>query len=221
VEKMSQRLIRRNIPLILTFITGMIVTIDWFVRWDPLQTLTAGIMNFQIVMTAFMMGFAGVNLIINHTRRIQRNMRQNSYIDVLASVCLLAGLFIWTLVGIGLGDQSSQYKWLYTSFNLPLSSTAYAATLFYLASATYRVLRVRSTETAILLGISLFVIAGNMPLFVTWWNGFQVGKTWISDILVNASYRAITIGVGLGGVLMGVRTLLAMETGYLGRAIED
>jgi hypothetical protein len=172
-------------------------------------------------MTAFMMGFAGVNLIINHTRRIQRNMRQNSYIDVLASVCLLAGLFIWTLVGIGLGDQSSQYQWLYTSFNLPLSSTAYAATLFYLASATYRVLRVRSTETAILLGISLFVIAGNMPLFVTWWNGFQVGKTWISDILVNASYRAITIGVGLGGVLMGVRTLLAMETGYLGRAVED
>jgi hypothetical protein len=178
-------------------------------------------MNFQIVMTAFMMGFAGVNLIINHSRRIQRNMRQNSYIDVLASVCLLGGLFIWTLVGIGLGDQSSQYKWLYTSFNLPLSSTAYAATLFYLASATYRVLRVRSTETAILLGISLFVIAGNMPLFVTWWNGFQVGKTWISDILVNASYRAITIGVGLGGVLMGVRTLLAMETGYLGRAVED
>jgi uncharacterized membrane-anchored protein YitT (DUF2179 family) len=80
---------------------------------------------------------------------------------------------------------------------------------------------VRSTETAILLGISLFVIAGNMPLFVTWWNGFQVRKTWISDILVNASYRAITIGVGLGGVLMGVRTLLAMETGYLGRAVED
>jgi predicted membrane protein len=218
---MSQRLIRRNIPLILTFITGMIITIDWFVIWDPLQALTANIMNFQIVMTAFMMGFAGVNLIINHTRRIQRNMRQNSYIDVLASVCLLTGLFIWTLIGIFLGDQSSQYQWLYTSFNLPLSSTAYAATLFYLASATYRVLRVRSTETAILLGISLFVIAGNMPLFVTWWNGFQVGKTWISDVLVNASYRAITIGVGLGGVLMGVRTLLAMETGYLGRAVEE
>ena len=32
--------------------------------------------------------------------------------------------------------------------------------------------------------------------------------------------RRITIGVGLGGILMGIRTLLAMETGYLG-AVEE
>jgi hypothetical protein len=45
-------------------------------------------------------------------------------------------------------------------------------------------------------------------------------RTWISDYLVKYSYRSITIGVGLGGILMGVRTLLAMETGYLG-AVEE
>jgi hypothetical protein len=213
---MSQRTIRRQIPLVLTFIVGMIVTFDWFIRWDPLQSLTATIMNFQVVMTAFMIGFAGVNLLILHTRRIQRNMSQGKMFDVSISVILLFCLIVWTAVGIFLGNQSEQYRWLYNNFNLPLSSTAYAATLFYLASATYRVLRARSTETLILLVIGIVIIVSNMPMFVTYLPFLLDFKTWVADVVVKASYRSITIGVGLGGILMGVRTLLAMETGFLG-----
>jgi hypothetical protein len=97
-----------------------------------------------------------------------------------------------------------------------LSSTAYAATLFYLASATYRVLRARSTETLILLVIGIVIIVSNMPMFVTYLPFLLDFKTWVADVVVKASYRSITIGVGLGGILMGVRTLLAMETGFLG-----
>lgn len=217
---MSQRMIRRQIPLALTFIIGMIVTADWFIRWEPLQGLTSTIMNFQVVMTAFMMGFAGVNLLILHTRRIQRNMGQGKMFDVAISVILLGCLIIWSLTGILLGSASDTYQYLYSNFNLPLSSTAYAATLFYLASATYRVLRARSTETLILLVVGIVVIMANMPMFVTYIPALFTIKAWIEGVLVKASYRAITIGVGLGGILMGVRTLLAMETGFLG-ATED
>jgi hypothetical protein len=196
----------------------MIVTFDWFIKWDPLQSLTSHIMNFQIVMTAFMMGFAGVNLLVLHSRRIQRNMSQGKMLDVFISVLLLGTLIIWTLVGVLIGRSSDTYQWLYSTFNLPLSSTAYAATLFYLASATYRVLRARSTETIILLVVGIVTIISNMPMFVTYIPALLTFKTWIADVIVKASYRAITIGVGLGGVLMGVRTLLAMETGFLGAA---
>ena len=59
-----------------------------------------------------------------------------------------------------------------------------------------------------------------MPMFVTYMPFLLTIKTWIEGVIVNASYRSITIGVGLGGILMGVRTLLAMETGFLG-ASED
>lgn len=218
---MSQRLIRRNIPLVLTFLVGMIVISDWFVTWSPLQNTTSAIMNFQIIMTAFMMGFAAVNLFITHARRIQRDLRDNNYFHVFTSALLLATLVIWTGVGITIGDESTIYQWMYDTFNMPLAATAYAATLFYLASATYRVLRVRSVETGILLAVGLFTIIANMPLFDALSGGlFGFGKAWISDVLVKASYRAITIGVGIGGIMMGVRTLLAMETGYLGRAAE-
>jgi hypothetical protein len=198
----------------------MIVTADWFIKWDPLQSLTTSILNFQIIMVAFMMGFAGVNLVLLHTKRIQRSMSDNKMFDVLLSVVLLGCLFIWAAVGIILGRNSTQYTWLYSTFNQPLGATAYAATLFYLSSATYRVLRARSVETTVLLLVAVITLMANIPLFTTYIPALGDMRTWIADILVKSSYRAITIGVGLGGILMGVRTLLAMETGYLG-AVEE
>lgn len=216
----TARTYKRQIPLALTFIVGMIVTFDWFVKWEPLQGLTTTLMNFQIIMVAFMMGFAGVNLVVLHTRRIQRNMSDNKMFEVVLSVVLLACFFIWTIVGIFIGRTSDTYSWLFTTFNQPLGATAYAATLFYLASATYRVLRVRSAETGVLLLVAFITILANIPLITTYLPIITDVRTWIADYLVKFSYRSITIGVGLGGILMGVRTLLAMETGYLG-AVEE
>lgn len=216
----TARTYKRQIPLALTFIVGMIVTFDWFIKWEPLQGLTTTILNFQIIMVAFMMGFAGVNLVILHTRRIQRGLSDNKMFEVLLSVVLLACLFIWVATGIGLGRNSDTYTWLFSTFNQPLGATAYAATLFYLASATYRVLRARSIETTVLLLVAVITLMANIPLFTTYLPILGDMRTWIADILVKSSYRAITIGVGLGGILMGVRTLLAMETGYLG-AVEE
>jgi hypothetical protein len=196
----------------------MIITINWFVDITPLKDLSNIILNFNTVMVAFMMGFAGINLLVIHTRRIQRNMSQGNMFDVFISALALGTLVIWTAVGIFMGRSSDTYQWMYSNFNLPLSSTAYAATLLYLASATYRVIRARSTETTILVVVSIVVIMGNMPMFVTYIPALLTIKTWLADILVTSAYRAITIGVGLGGILMGVRTLLAMETGFLGAA---
>ena len=213
---MSQRTIRRQIPLALTFIVGIIITANWFIDLTPLNDLANTITNFNTVMVAFMMGFAGVNILMIHTRRIQKNMSQGNMLDVFFSVLLLGSLIIWTAIGIFMGRTSDTYQWLYTNFNLPLSSTAYAATLFYLASATYRVIRARSTETTILVVVSIVVIMGNMPMFVTYIPALMTVKNWLAEVVVTAAYRAITIGVGLGGILMGVRTLLAMETGFLG-----
>ena len=213
---MSQRTIRRQIPLALTFIVGIIITANWFIDAAPLSALSNTITNFNTVMVAFMMGFAGVNILMIHTRRIQRNMGQGNTVDSVYSVLLLGTLIIWTLLGIVMGRSSDTYQWLYTNVNLPLSATAYAATLFYLASATYRVIRARSTETTILVVVSVVVIMGNMPMFVTYVPALLTIKSWIAEVVVTAAYRAITIGVGLGGILMGIRTLLAMETGFLG-----
>jgi hypothetical protein len=35
--------------------------------------------------------------------------------------------------------------------------------------------------------------------------------------IVGGAYMGIRIGVGIGAVVIGIRTLIGMETGYLGR----
>ena len=213
---MSLRMVRRQIPLFITFILGMVLTADWFLVWEPLKESVETLQNFAIIISAFMSGYAAVNLFIIHSRVIRRNLKEKRYFEPVISIILLLCLVVWSVIGVGLGRTSSTYRWLYNNFNLPLSSTAYAATLFYLASATYRVLRARSTETAILLIVGGITIMSNMPLFVKYIPPLLSFRTWISDVLVKASYRAILIGVGLGGILMSMRTMLGMETGYLG-----
>jgi len=217
---MSVRIIRRQIPLAVTFAIGVIITGDWFIKWGPLQTTTNTLMNFQIIITAFMMGFAGINLIVLHQIRIRRNVRDKKLLEAFFSILLLACLFVWTAVGVIFGETSPTYQWLYNNFNLPLSATAYAMSLFFLASAVYRVLRVRSGETTVLLIVASVTLLGNMPLMQGIFPFLIPIKDWIANILVKSTYRAITIGMGLGGIMMGVRTLLAMETGYLGATEE-
>ena len=80
---MSSRLIKRQIPILLVFVIGFLITIDWFVVWEPLQIVTKNLMNFQVIMFAAMMYFSMINLWSVHSQRIRRNLREKKYYDVI------------------------------------------------------------------------------------------------------------------------------------------
>jgi hypothetical protein len=61
------------------------------------------------------------------------------------------------------------------------------------------------------------VILGNTPIFPAYFPGFFYTREWIFTAVVGGAYRGIRIGVGMGAVVLGIRTLLGLETGYLGR----
>jgi len=113
--------------------------------------------------------------------------------------------------------DSSNYRWMMDYINTPLESTMYASLAFYMASGAYRVLKVRNLGTGLLLLSAFLVIIGNTPLFPAMWSGFATIRNTLFDTFVVGSYRAIRFGVGLGGIALGIRTLVGLETGYLGR----
>jgi len=217
---MSARIIRRQIPIAMTFIFGMIITADWYIKWDPLQSFTSTLLNYQIIIIAVMMGFAAFNLLITHGLKIRRSLTKNDLFEAFASSLVIITMVLWAIVGIVLGNNSPTYQWLFNTFNTPLSSTAYAMTLFFMASATYRLLRTRNKEATIFLLVTLFTIIANSPYFASLAPGLVTARSWIEGVVVKATYRAITMGVGLGAIMMALRTMLAMETGYLGRTVD-
>jgi len=205
---------KREIPLLITFLSGMIAVLEYYIPVDATKNAFTVLKNWGIVISAFALGFGAVNLFIVYGRRIKR---APSMVDRVFSVWLLFLLIVTAVVGVSLTSASDQYRWIYNSIYLPLGATMYASLCFYMTAGAYKVLRARTLDSTLLLITAFLVILGNTPLFPAIWKGFFSWRKWIFDVIVSGSYRGIRIGVGIGSVVLGIRTLLGMETGYLGR----
>lgn len=93
----------------------------------------------------------------------------------------------------------------------------YSSLAFYMAYGAYKVLRARTFEAALLFATAVLVIIGNTPIFPAMFPGFFHMREWIFGPIVGGAYRGIRIGIGMGAVVLGIRTLIGLETGYLGR----
>jgi len=222
---MAMRIIRRQLPIAITFLTGMIFLSEWFVTGTVLTSFTTGLSNFVQSVHVFVFAFAAINLTIVHVGRIRRQLRaeRRDLTEMLLSGYLLVLMYLVGLVGAYYGhvrmkipSAVPEYLWWFNNWELPCEATAYAGTLFFVLAAMYRVFKIRSRETAVLVISGIIAMLGTTPLIASSWQGFfQLGE-WLDRTIVTAANRAIMIGIGIGTILMGIRTLLAMETGYLG-----
>jgi len=213
---MSARLIKRQIPIFLVFLFGIIITSDWFIKWQPLQYTAQTLMNFQVILFSAMIYFGMVNLNIVHSRNIRKNLKSKKYYDVFTSVLLIGFLAIATIIGVFFGPKDPKYMFIYNNIYTPLTLTMGILITLNISSAIYRVLRPRSIETTLLFVVALITIIINIPSTSVYFPFLISIKKWIMDILVKSTYRSITIGLGLGGILLGLRVLIGKETSYIG-----
>lgn len=208
---------RRDIPLVITFLVGIIAVLDYYTVVPAVTETFTIIKNWGVVLQAFALGLGAANLLRVHGRRISERRGGNEW---LYSVWLLVMLFLFIGIGLGTGkfDASDQYNWIYNAIYLPMGSTMYSSLAFYMAYGAYKVLRARNFQAALLFITAVLVIFGNTPIFPAIFPGFFYTREWIFKTIVGGSYRGIRIGIGIGAVVLGIRTLLGLETGYLGRS---
>jgi len=206
---------RRDIPLAITFLIGIIAVLDYYTTIDSITATFTIIKNWGVVLQGFALGLGAVNLFRVHGRRVSERKRE----DWMFSGWLLLMLVLFIVVGLGTGqyDASASYNWIYNALYMPLGATMYSSLAFYMAYGSYKVLRARNFEAALLFITAVLVIIGNTPVFPAIWPvTFQI-REWIFGPIVSGAYRGIRIGIGVGAVVLGIRTLIGLETGYLGR----
>ena len=206
---------RRDIPLAITFLVGVIAVLDYYTTLESVTATFTVIKNWGVVLQAFALGLGAVNLFRVHGKRLSERTRE----DWMFSGWLLLMLVLFVVVSLGTGqyDASTSYQWIYNALYLPLGSTMYSSLAFYMAYGSYKVLRARNFEAALLFITAVLVIIGNTPIFPATYPGFFHMREWIFGPIVSGAYRGIRIGVGIGAVVLGIRTLVGLETGYLGR----
>lgn len=175
------------------------------------------ITNWGVIVTAFTMGLASVNIVRIHSARISN--RRAGWVN---SIALLATMFIFIIVGIysrhNPGNKAAVKLWsdLFNYAYSPFSATMYAMIAFYVASASYRAFRMRSLEATLLLSAAVLVMLGNAPIAEQFWNQFPVIGKWLLTVINTTGQRGIAIGVAIGGFATSLRILLGFDRGHLG-----
>ena len=185
--------------------TGAIVLIDFFFANPVIDTLGATFRAWTILLSAFALLLGLANLARVHFARIAHREKEIGY-----SVLMLAVASVVSGMGLIFGLADGPLPWLFDHVYLPLQSSLFALTAFFLATAAYRALRARSIETLLMLMAAVIVFLGQTP----WLGGWAIAKEWLLRVPSEAGLRGILLGVALGAVATGVRLLLGVDRPY-------
>ncbi|MGI6164010.1 MAG: hypothetical protein ACOYEQ_08825 [Bacillota bacterium] len=203
---------RRELPIALAFAVGVLMIVSFFFPSQPLIQAAKSVENWGVIIAAFALGLASVNLIQIHAKKITRGKG----LDWLYSGALIFSMIGVALLGMIKGPTDKTYQFWFDALFVPGQATVYAMTGFFIASAAYRAFRVRNLDAAILLVSAAILMLGNVPIGKKIWSQFPTIGNWLMDVPNLAGQRGMLIGAGIGGIASGLRVLLGIEKSYLG-----
>lgn len=203
-------LLRRREPyIVITLVTGIITISDFFLDIDLLNNLTATLTEWVVLLAYFAIVLGLVNMYLFHGKRISGKGPQWMF-----SAWLLFVASIVILIGVTSGVQNPMYSFLFKNVYGALGPSGYGIMAFFIASAAFRALRTRTLESSMLILAVIFTLLYRAPIggiipFIP-----EIGD-WIQSVPSTGGMRGIIIGMAIGAIGMGLRTLIGRERGYL------
>jgi len=208
-------MVRRELPVWLGFIGGMMVIIDYFFKNPTVALLSKEFLNWRIVMAAFALALGIGNLTRIHGRAVAAKKQYWTY-----SVLLLVSLYGYLALGLLTSTTSKGYLFFWNNLYQPLGGTWYSITVFYMASAAWRAFRMRNVEAAVLLAAAMLAMLGAVGIGAAISPSIPKFAKWLANVPQAAALRGITIGAALGMIGVSLRVILGLERTHLGGAGE-
>lgn len=228
---------KRQIPLIITFLVGTLVIVSQFIPHQPFGHLSDTLESWFLIISGFAILLGQLNLLKVNIIKINRRSRNWQYyiVCVVSFVIMVTVGILWgtqdqpgllggseALISV-LGRKPFDYIFKYFFENL--SATMFSLLAFFMASASYRAFRARNLESSLLLISAVLVMLGRTTIG-TWLTGWipeeltylhlpQIAD-FIMKYLQKTGQRAIMICAGLGIVGSSLRIILGIERSYLG-----
>ncbi len=229
---------RRPIVRLVTLLGGLYAALEFFLPTtlhqptpeDPeavgnfLTPTVVPFGNYVNVIVGWTVGLGVINLCQVHGKRIMKGGANsfNSYVFFLSMILMLV---------IGILQKAhpnptnkSLYDILFVGGLVSLDATMFSIVAFYIVSAAYRAFRIRSVEATLLLATAIIVMLGQIGLgemLTSWipltgvWHNLRIEEVrlWILTIPNSAVTRAISFGLGIGGLAVALRIWLGLERG--------
>ncbi|MGQ0811363.1 MAG: hypothetical protein ACT4OO_09085, partial [Nitrospiraceae bacterium] len=210
-------LLRRQLPLLITLVTGLICAAQYYVPHPASEQRLTSVTKWLQIIGGFALVLGISSLFHVHAVKIRRKEAGWGY-----SLALYAGMLGAVAVGLWANGKESvdgamtAFGWMYSYMLVPLQGTMFAILAFFIASAAYRSFRARSREAAVLLIAAMIVMMGRVPLgeYILPISGDL--SQWILNVLNASVRRAILIGVSLGAIALSLKIIFGIERSYLG-----
>ena len=228
---------RREVPLLITFLVGMFLIFDNFIgpaeagafakHW---HLIAQNVKTWVLIVISFTYVLGVGNVARIHVNKVRKKEK-----DWIYSIVTLTGLFVMIFIGIilwipfhtitgeggpgwysNLGHkEGSMFDWFYQSIYTPMQATMFSLLAFFISSAAFRAFRVRSFQASLLAVTAVIVIMGRVTLGELISPKLPEFVDWIMSCLQMAGKRAILIGAALGAVSTGLKMILGIERTYL------
>jgi len=203
-------LIKRRLPVVVAFASGMAIVAQYFLKIDGWAGVAGDVVKWNVIVGAFALAVGMGNLISIHGRKVARRDKDGAF-----SAVLLISMIGWFVLGVSRGTNAPLYRLLWDSLLLPAQATMYSTTIFFITSSAYRAFRVKNLQSGILLASAILVM-GRVGIGAVLWPGFQSVSGWLMQVPNTAGMRAITIGGSMALVGSSMRIILGLERSYLG-----
>ncbi|MGH8014563.1 MAG: hypothetical protein ACREBV_00030 [Candidatus Zixiibacteriota bacterium] len=221
---------RREIPLLITSIAGLVFAVSYFIPHTPFGQAESIFGDWVSIVQAFAIWLGVLNLLKVSMEKIYRKIEDWPY-----SVIIIASLLGTLTVGFYSGfsginanpqynysDTGTGFEWVYKYIYTALTSTMFSMLAFFVGSASYRAFRARNVQATLLLISGFLVMGGRVPLldrisaFFTDTPVFSNLANWIMNYPNSAGQRAILIGIALGIMSSSLRVILGIERSHIG-----
>lgn len=199
---------RRSLPMVMAMAIGSLMLLDFFFDEAHINALGRFFLESTVIIVAFALLLGLVNVLVVHSRRIIK--REGGWIY---SIALVAMAVVVIIAGIP-GPDSAVFAWIFDHIQFPLQAATFSLLAFFVATAAYRGLRVRSWEALAFVLTAVVVLIGQVPVSRYLGAFVPALKDWILNVPSTAGVRGIIIGVALGTIATGIRVLMGFDRPY-------